>query len=179
MLKYRRLILLPLFIAAFLLSSLFCRLSFPKASLCAPALTAVYDRVPVSGVITAPSTPLTCDLPLVPSAVCVKTGDAVTVGDTVAIIDRTQSVRAAAALLSAIENFDAWKKQLSSFLPESEISLSNLADSIPRKLTAPASGTVLSCDLTAGQLITPGIMPHCGGLYRPHRRTLGRRSGCE
>lgn len=145
--------------AAFWLPGALYRRLAPQVSLIRPAYTSVCERIPLSGTVTVrDSTDLVCELPLVPSSVLVSTGDTVQVGQVVARISRKQTVNAITALLSAVSDFSALKSQYSFLSKLNSISsIDDLTALIPTALTAPASGTVLSCSLKRNGMLTPGV----------------------
>lgn len=145
--------------AAFWLPGVLYHRSAPLVTLTHPSLTSVSDRIPLSGTVTAlDSTDLVCELPLVPSSVLVSTGDTVKAGQVVAHISRKQTINAVAALLSAVSDLSALKEKYAFLSGLDSISdTDDLAGLIPTQLTAPASGTVLSCSLKRNSIVTPGV----------------------
>lgn len=162
---------LLLSVFAYLLPDLVYSFSTAKVTLTPPSLVSSYDRIPLSGTVTAAdSSDLICKLPLIPSKVCVSVGDSVTAGQTVALIDKEQTLYAITSLLTALNSFSELKSALSSYADmDSFSSLKDLNSAIPTRLTSPAAGTVLSSNLKTGSMITPGIscmtVAGCETLY--------------
>ncbi len=160
----KRYILFPILtlffcLLAYLLPTLCYHLTAPKVSLCTPLEHTAYTRIPLSGtVIAEDASELTVELPLIASRVLVKVGDEVKAGDTAAIIDRRQSLRAITALISAVGEVKLPDASLSSLLDAYDLrSFDDLEHLIPTRLVLPASGTVIRSDLKENSMLTPGV----------------------
>ncbi len=136
-----------------------CHITLPAVTLCTPSQSSFTKRIPLAGSVVAQNkSELICELPLIPSAVLVSVGDQVAAGDTAAIIDKEQTLKNLASLLSAAGSLKQFNSSLSTLLEQYKIeSYADMLSLIPSKLILPASGTVLSSSLKANAMTTPGV----------------------
>ncbi len=145
--------------AGYLLPLAIYQTAIPTVTLTAPIQKQFTEQIPLSGTVVAQNqADLICDLPLIPSQVLVKVGETVKAGDTAAIIDKEQSVKAIAALLSAAGSLKKLDVSYAALFEELNIqSYDDLLDLIPQKLIIPANGTVVSLSLQQNAMITPRV----------------------
>ncbi len=148
------LLFLPLMLLAYLTPNLLYRTLCPTVELFSPTAMTERERIPLTGSVAAKNTSaLPCEIPYVISKALVLTGDKVTVGQPVALIDKEKSIDAILSFLSLAENYKQYQSLLGDVKnTDTDMLTEYLADT----LYAPASGTVLSSSLIDGGMLTPG-----------------------